>query len=240
MRCERSPVGLISHRRRSSNGPGRATRAVSSSGYHKWRSRPPFWTPSSCRPRGQVDLRNLTTSLSSVMNARIRLGAERTRGRRVINTSEAESAWLAAMCSKAVLEVIDEVLALSSDLDEDGVSPSAVSTPLRIGTSGVRRGRQGGRPGRRAPADLSRRGRHDHRLRGARPIRRSRRHRRHLPCGRGARPRRGDRDRRAHRCTASPRRAPRAHPARREPVGRRRCPTNGCTSCSTASTRVGW
>jgi len=40
----------------------------------------------------------------------------------VINTSEAESAWLAAMCSKAVLEVIDEVLALSSDLDEDDMA----------------------------------------------------------------------------------------------------------------------
>lgn len=34
------------------------------------------------------------------------------------NTSQAESAWLAAMCSKAVFEVIDEVLAQSSDLDE--------------------------------------------------------------------------------------------------------------------------
>jgi EAL domain-containing protein (putative c-di-GMP-specific phosphodiesterase class I) len=35
----------------------------------------------------------------------------------VIHTSEAGSAWLAAMCSKVVFEVIDEVLAVSSDLD---------------------------------------------------------------------------------------------------------------------------
>ncbi len=35
----------------------------------------------------------------------------------MINTSEAESAWLAAMCSRAVLAVIDEVLAVSTDLD---------------------------------------------------------------------------------------------------------------------------
>ncbi len=36
----------------------------------------------------------------------------------MINTSAAESAWLAAMCSRAVIEVIDDVLACSSDLDE--------------------------------------------------------------------------------------------------------------------------
>ena len=36
----------------------------------------------------------------------------------MINTSKAESAWLAAMCSKAVLEIIDEVVAVSSDLDD--------------------------------------------------------------------------------------------------------------------------
>jgi EAL domain-containing protein (putative c-di-GMP-specific phosphodiesterase class I) len=35
----------------------------------------------------------------------------------VIHTSEAGSAWMAAMCSKVVFEVIDEVLAVSSDLD---------------------------------------------------------------------------------------------------------------------------
>ena len=35
----------------------------------------------------------------------------------MIHTSEAGSAWLAAMCSKVVFEVIDEVLAVSSDLD---------------------------------------------------------------------------------------------------------------------------
>jgi EAL domain-containing protein (putative c-di-GMP-specific phosphodiesterase class I) len=35
----------------------------------------------------------------------------------VINTSKAESAWLAAMCSKAVLAIIDDVVAASSDLD---------------------------------------------------------------------------------------------------------------------------
>jgi EAL domain-containing protein (putative c-di-GMP-specific phosphodiesterase class I) len=37
----------------------------------------------------------------------------------MINTSEAESAWLAAMCSKAVIQLIDEVLARSTDLDHD-------------------------------------------------------------------------------------------------------------------------
>lgn len=36
-----------------------------------------------------------------------------------MKTSEAESAWLAAMCSKTVLDVVDDVLAVSSDLDED-------------------------------------------------------------------------------------------------------------------------
>lgn len=36
----------------------------------------------------------------------------------MINTSAAESAWLAAMCSEAVLEVIDDVLAVSSEFDE--------------------------------------------------------------------------------------------------------------------------
>ena len=40
----------------------------------------------------------------------------------MINTSEAESAWLAAMCSKAVFQVIDEVLAVSSDLDDAGMT----------------------------------------------------------------------------------------------------------------------
>ena len=35
----------------------------------------------------------------------------------MIHTSEAGSAWLAAICSKVVFEVIDEVLAVSSDLD---------------------------------------------------------------------------------------------------------------------------
>jgi EAL domain-containing protein (putative c-di-GMP-specific phosphodiesterase class I) len=43
----------------------------------------------------------------------------------VTNTTEAESAWLAAMCSKAVFEVIDEVLEMSSDLD------AAATTRLR-------------------------------------------------------------------------------------------------------------
>ena len=52
------------------------------------------------------------------MDARIRLGNDETSGRSVINTSAAESAWLAAMCSEAVLEVIDDVLAVSSELDE--------------------------------------------------------------------------------------------------------------------------
>ena len=37
----------------------------------------------------------------------------------MINTSEGESAWLAAMCNQVVLGVIDDVLAVSSDLDAE-------------------------------------------------------------------------------------------------------------------------
>ena len=37
----------------------------------------------------------------------------------MINTSEGESAWLAAMCNQVVLDVIDDVVAVSNDLDAE-------------------------------------------------------------------------------------------------------------------------